>query len=76
MRFKVLNFIDPNFGEKTENILIWDNESFILVTTFENKITIKKYEDVMDFLKDYITNKNELEFLREMLENQMKEETK
>lgn len=73
MRNVRFNFIDENFGEKVECILIWDDNSFILITLMENKIKIKEYEEITDLFKDVITSKNELEFLRDVTENQDRE---
>ncbi|MCR5146341.1 MAG: hypothetical protein K6B70_03215 [Clostridia bacterium] len=73
MRFKQFNFIDENFGEETENALIWNDNSFILISAFDNEITIKEYEDVLDLFKEFITNRNELMFLRDLAHDQEKE---
>lgn len=73
MRFKQFKFIDENFGEEIENALIWNNDAFILVSVFEDEITIKEYEDVLDLFKEFILNKNELEFLRDLAGDQEKE---
>ncbi|MBP3595884.1 MAG: hypothetical protein J6J60_00565 [Clostridia bacterium] len=73
MRNASFNFIDENFGEKVECVLIWDDNSFILITLMENKIKIKEYEEITDLFKDVITSKNELEFLRNVTAEQDKE---
>lgn len=73
MRFKQFSFIDKNFGEITENVLIWNNDSFILISIFDKEITIKKYEDIVDLFKEFIMNKNELDFLRFIENNNEKE---
>lgn len=73
IRFKQFSFIDENFGEETENVLIWNNDEFILISVFDKEITIKKYEDIIDLFKEFIVNKNELNFLRTIVENQEKE---
>lgn len=73
IRFKQFSFIDENFGEETENVLIWNNDEFILISVFDKEITIKKYEDIIDLFKEFIENKNELDFLRTIVENQEKE---
>lgn len=73
MRNASFNFIDENFGEKVECVLIWDDNSFILITLMENKIKIKEYEEITDLFKDVITSKNELEFLRNITAEQDKE---
>ena len=73
IRFKQFSFIDENFGEENENVLIWNNDEFILISVFDKEITIKKYEDIIDLFKEFIVNKNELNFLRTIVENQEKE---
>lgn len=73
IRFKQFSFIDENFGEETENVLIWNNDEFILISVFDKEITIKKYEDIIDLFKEFIVNKNELNFFRTIVENQEKE---
>lgn len=73
MRNVRFNFTDENFGEEVECILIWDDNSFILITLIENKIEIKEYEEITDLFRDVITSKNELEFLRNVVAEQDKE---
>ena len=63
------NFFDENFGEKVTNTLLFNSNSFVIISLFCNEMCIKKYEDILDLLKDFISNRNELNFLRE--ENQV-----
>lgn len=70
MNMKKFNFTDGNFGEEVECVLIWDNNSFILISVFENRITIKKYKEITELIKEMITNKYELEINKEFLVNQ------
>lgn len=76
MRFTRIKFIDENFGEEVECVLIWDNNSFILITLFEDEIKIAEYKDVEDFIKEFLSNKNELDFLREQIEEISDERSK
>ena len=73
MRNVRFNFIDENFGERVECVLIWDDNSFILITLIENKIKIKEYKEITDLFKDVVTSKNELEFLRNVTAEQDRE---
>lgn len=73
IRFRQFNFIDENFGEEIESALIWNNDAFLLISVFDNEITIKEYEDVLDLFKEFIVNKNELNFLRDLVADQEKE---
>ena len=66
MRYVRFNFIDETFGEEVECLLIWDDEEFIIVTLDEEEIKIKKYKDMQELLVEFLTNKNELEFLRSL----------
>lgn len=70
IRHRKFNFKDVNFGEEIECVLIWDNNSFFLITTMINKIHVKQYGEVEDLFKDFITNMNELEFFRNMYNQQ------
>jgi len=72
MKHISFNFIDDTFGEKTECILLWDNEEIIIVSTQENTITVKKYKDMQNLIVEFITNNNELDFLRELTKEQEK----
>ncbi len=73
MRYVQFNFIDETFGEPMECLLIWDDEEFIIVSMDEEEITIKKYKDIQDFIVEFLTNKNELDFLRNLTVEQEKE---
>lgn len=70
MNMKKLNFTDENFGEEVKCVLIWDDNSFILISVFENRIAIKKYKEITELIKEMITNKHELEINKEFLVNQ------
>ena len=73
MRYVRFNFIDETFGEEVECLLIWDYEEFIIVTLDEEEIKIKKYKDMQELLVEFLTNKNELEFLRSLTIEQEKD---
>ena len=73
MRYVTFNFIDETFGEKIECLLIWDDEEFIIISIDEETITINKYKDMQELLVEFLTNKNELEFLRNLSDEQEKE---
>lgn len=73
MRHVRFNFIDETFGEEVECLLIWDDEEFIIVTLDEEEIKIKKYKDMQELLVEFLTNKNELEFLRSLTIEQEKD---
>lgn len=73
MRYVRFNFIDKNFGEGIECLLIWDDEEFIIVTLDEEEIKIKKYKDMQELLVEFLTNKNELDFLRNLTVEQKKD---
>ena len=73
MRYVRFNFIDETFGEEVECLLIWDNEEFIIISINEDEIRVKKYKDMQDLLVEFITNKNELDFLRNLTVEQEKD---
>lgn len=73
MRYVSFNFIDETFGEEVECLLIWDNEEFIIISINEDEIRVKKYKDMQDLLVEFITNKNELDFLRNLTVEQEKD---
>ncbi len=73
MRYVRFNFIDETFGEKIECLLIWDDEEFIIISIDEETITINKYKNMQELLVEFLTNKNELEFLRNLSDEQEKE---
>ena len=73
MRYVQFNFIDKTFGERVECLIIWDDEEFIIISMQEEEIQIKKYRDMQDFIKEFITNKSELDFLRNLTVEQEKE---
>ena len=73
MRYVRFNFIDETFGEKIECLLIWDDEEFIIISIDEETITINKYKYMQELLVEFLTNKNELEFLRNLSDEQEKE---
>ena len=73
MRYVRFNFIDETFGEEVECMLIWDDEEFIIISIDEEEINVKKYKDMQDLLVEFLTNKNELEFLRNLSDEQEKE---
>jgi len=73
MRYVQFNFIDETFGERVECLIIWDDEEFIIILMQEEEIQIKKYNDIQDFIEEFITNKTELDFLRNLTVEQEKE---
>ena len=73
MRYVRFNFIVETFGEEVECLLIWDDEEFIIISIDEEEIKVKKYKDMQDLLVEFLTNKNELEFLRNLSDEQEKE---
>ena len=73
MRNARLNFVDETFGEEVECLIIWDNEEFITITIQNESIYIKKYKDIKEFIKESITNKSELDFLRNLVVEQEKD---
>lgn len=73
MRNARLNFIDETFGEEVECLIIWDDEEFIIITIQNESISIKKYKDIKEVIKESITNKSELDFLRNLVVEQEKD---
>lgn len=73
MRNAKLNFVDETFGEEVECLIIWDDEEFITITIHNESIYIKKYKDIKEFIKESITNKSELDFLRNLVVEQEKD---
>lgn len=73
MRNVKLNFVDETFCEEVECLIIWDDDEFIIIATQNENITIKKYKDIKDFIKESITNKSELDFLRNLVVEQEKD---
>ena len=73
MRNARLNFVDETFGEEVECLIIWDDEEFITITIQNESIYIKKYKDIKEFIKESITNKSELDILRNLVVEQEKD---
>lgn len=73
MRYIRFNFIDETFGEEVECLIIWDDEEFIIISIQEDEILIKKYDDMQEFIVEFLTNKNELDFLRNLTKEQEKD---
>lgn len=73
MRYVQFNFIDETFGEKIECLIIWDDDEFIIISIQEEEILIKKYHDMQEFIAEFLTNNNELDFLRNLTKEQEKE---
>lgn len=67
------NFIDETFGEEAKNTLLFNSNSFVIISLFAGDIFIKKYDDILDLLKEFILNRNELLFLRTLIEDQQRE---
>ena len=67
------NFIDENFGVETKNTLLFNSNSFVIISIFCNEMFIKRYEDILDLLKEFIENRNELNFLKEERKELQKE---
>ena len=73
MRNARLNFVDETFGEEVECLIIWDDEELFTITIQNESIYIKKYKDIKEFIKESITNKSELDFLRNLVVEQEKD---
>lgn len=73
MRYVQFNFINETFGEKIECLILWDDDEFIIISIQEEEILIKKYHDMQELIAEFLTNKNELDFLRILTEEQEKE---
>ena len=56
-----------------ECLIIWDDEEFIIITIQNESISIKKYKDIKEFIKESITNKSELDFLINLVVEQEKD---
>lgn len=67
------NFTDENFGVEVTNTLLFNSNSFVIISLFCNEMFIKRYEDILDLLKEFISNRNELLFLRTLIEDQQRE---
>lgn len=67
------NFIDENFGVEVTNTLLFNSNSFVIISLFCNEMFIKRYEDILDLLKEFISDRNELLFLRTLIEDQQRE---
>lgn len=67
------DFIDETFGEEAKNTLLFNSNSFVIISLFDGDICIKRYEDILDLLKEFISNRNELLFLRTLVKNQERE---
>ena len=64
------DFIDETFGEEAKNTLLFNSNFFVIISVFVGEVFIKKYEDILDLLKEFISNRNELLFLRTLTEKQ------
>lgn len=67
MNMKRFDFIDENFGEKVECVHLWDNNSSIIISVFENRITIKEHKNGKELFKDMITTEHELQIHKEIV---------
>lgn len=67
------DFIDETFGEEAKNTLLFNSNSFVIISLFAGEIFIRKYEDILDLLKEFVSNRNELLFLRDLVEDQQRE---
>lgn len=67
------DFIDETFGEEAKNTLLFNSNSFVIISIFAGDIFVKKYDDILDLLKEFISNRNELLFLRDLIEDQQRE---
>lgn len=70
MRHVNFKFIDENFGEEIEYILVWDDEKFILIYNVNEELTVKEYKKINELLEEFLKNKNELDFLRNLTKQQ------
>lgn len=73
MRYIQFNFIDETFGEGTECLIIWDNKEFIIISMQEEEIRINKYNNMKKLIKEFLANKSELDFLRNLIVEEEKE---
>jgi len=73
MRYVRFNFIDENFGDKVDCVLVWDEKSFIFISNSQNKTNVKEYEEITELFKDLTITKNELDFFRNLTVEQEKE---
>lgn len=73
MRYVRFNFIDENFGDKVDCVLVWDDKSFIFISNTQNKTIVKEYEEITELFKDLAITKNELDFFRNLTVEQEKE---
>ena len=73
MKYVRFKFNDENFEEEGECLLIWNDNEFIIVSIMEDDIRIKKYKDIEELIIDYIKNKNELDFLTDLVVEQEEE---
>lgn len=73
MKYIQFNFIDELFGENIEILIIWDNEGVVIISMQEEEIRVHKYNDMKMLIKEFIANKSELEFLRNLTVEQEKE---
>lgn len=73
MRFKNFSFIEENFGDLIQCVVIWDENEFLIITVIEEKIRITRYKDIKDLIKEFITNKEELDFLSNLVVEQEKD---
>ena len=67
------DFIDETFGEEVKNTLLFNSNSFVIISLFDGEIFIRKYKDILNLLKEFISNRNELLFLRDLIEDQQRE---
>lgn len=67
------DFIDKTFGEEAKSMLLFNSNSFVIISLFEGEIFIKRYEDILDLLKEFISDRNELLYLRLLIDDQQKE---
>ena len=58
---------------EVKNTLLFNSNSFAIISLFDGDICIKRYEDILDLLKEFISNRNELLFLRTLVKNQERE---
>ena len=54
------DFVDETFGEEAKNTLLFNSNSFVIISLFAGEIFIRKYEDILDLLKEFISNTYEI----------------
>lgn len=67
------NFVNETFGEDVQCILMCNEKEIFVITAIEGQIVIKRFENSKELLKEFISNREELEFLRGLTQDLEKE---